>query len=225
MNKKRLFVFFLIMALCFSLIACGDTINNSYSESILSEGTKESSGIERSNQDDPYDEVSEPSEEPYVMSDSERYVYPLVHLGSYSWSSADDIDPDAFVPFYISLNSIGVELDKSGGIDQKYGNYMFPADSMEATVQQYFAFDVPPDYIRTSQYYDAEKNAYWTGGIGSVVDQKIISESQEGDILTIHFESSITLTDYNDAWNCIVKVDLSGENHRYVSFESDRKKD
>lgn len=145
----------------------------------------------------------------------------LYQLGSESWDSAEQIEPDAFVVYYIYLCGTGeITMPQDGLRDEEFGNpYMF-ADILEKAVMKHF--DVSPEHIRKSEYYDRERNAYWSGGIGTTVDMEIVGAEREGNQLTLTLDSSITSSDYNDRWNSKVALEVKGDTYQYISYTSFR---
>lgn len=105
-------------------------------------------------------------------------------LFSHSWSSPDELNPDAFFEFYETLVVSG-DTEKLLNSDGKAEAYI-PEEVVETTVQKYF--DISPEYMRKCIYYREERKAYEVGGIGCVRDVKFIKKETKGDIVKLYFE-------------------------------------
>lgn len=145
-------------------------------------------------------------------------------LGQNNWDKAEDISPDAFVVFYFTLPLINqLTIPEDYDIDKTYGNPLIPADDLVSTIQKYFDFKIPKDYIKKSEYYDKNENSYYTGGIGSTVDIKATKAKQENNQLTLWYDAWINSTDYKDNWGGTVTVILDDDGEfKYQSFSSSR---
>lgn len=152
----------------------------------------------------------------------QNILLPLCYnLGQNNWDKAEDISPDAFVVFYFTI--IDELTLQDYAIDTTYGNPLIPADDLESTVQKYFDFEIPKDYIKKSEYYDKNENSYYTGGIGSTVDINPTKAKQENNQLTLWYDAWINSTDYKDNWDGTVTVFLDDEGgFKYQSFSTNR---
>ncbi|MFA9381070.1 MAG: hypothetical protein ACERKO_08420, partial [Acetanaerobacterium sp.] len=104
----------------------------------------------------------------------EQYAHAFVfNLGRDSWERAEQIEPDAFVVYYIYLCGTGeVTRPMDVPIEEEFGSPYMPEEVLEAAVMRHF--DITPEHIRKSKYYDKEKGFYWSGGIGTTVDMEIV---------------------------------------------------
>ena len=152
----------------------------------------------------------------------QNILQPLTYsLGQNNWDKAEDISPDAFVVFYFTLPLIDeLAIPEDYGIDKTYGNPLIPADDLETTVQKYFDFHIPKDYIKKSQYYDKDLNSYFTGGIGSTINIEIKEVEIIDNELSIVYNAWIN---YGDNWNGTVN-DILNDNgeFKYQSFSTNR---
>ena len=151
---------------------------------------------------------------------TEIYLHPFIYqIGSRSWNSPQELDPDAFVDFYYSLGGKGgrITIPDDGPIDKEFGNRLIPEEIVEQVVQDYF--DIEIDQIRKSQYYNSDKHSYCTGGIGSTVDIKATHAERNQDFLIIQYESNINSDTYQANWSGSVIVRLKEDGkYKYISY-------
>lgn len=154
----------------------------------------------------------------------EKYIYPFSYsIGRESWDSPLELEPDALVIFFFSLSLIGeVTIDEEVyPKDGEFGNPMIPSEFLESTVQKYL--DVPADQIRRSTYYDSEQDAYWTGGIGSVIQLFFDDAEQDGSLLRINFTARIDASEARRQWKSRVTIQLKEDGgFRYLSYEREK---
>ncbi len=142
-------------------------------------------------------------------------------IGRESWSDPKQIEPDAFVVYYIYLCGRGeVEIPVDVPIEEEYGNPYMPQEDLEKAVMSHF--DVTPEHIRKSEYYDKEKGFYWTGGIGSLVDTEIVGARWEGKHLTLTMKSCIISSEAILRWDKEVVLEVDGENYKYISYTTEQ---
>lgn len=142
-------------------------------------------------------------------------------LGMKSWNSAKEIEPDALVVYYIYLCGTGeVERPYSGLNDPEFGNPFMFGDALEQAVMSHF--DVTPEQIRKSNYYDKERKAYWSGGIGTLVDMEIVGAKWDGKQLTLTMKSSITSSVSVLRWNQKAVFEVDGEEYKYLSYTTEQ---
>lgn len=96
---------------------------------------------------------------------AETYVYPMIPSGrllQYDWSSPEEMEADHLF-FYLCFNNLlGMEKDFEGCFAP---GATAPAAEVEAAIREYF--DVPVEYLRTSQFYRADGDCYeMIGGFG-----------------------------------------------------------
>lgn len=208
---KKIYIF-ILLCLCITAFSISkdkvEAESNRIEENYL-EPAQESRHMETSSND------AEALEQQY-----QKYIDPFVYqIGSKSWSTVDEVDPDAFVVFFFSLwEDEPMPMSSDYQRDEKFGNLMIPAQVLEQTVQQYF--DVESEYIKKSHYYDADKDAYWTGGIGSTADLKVTGATRRGDSLKIEFSGKIVSSIYHANWtgNVTVKI-FENDTYQYVSYQ------
>ena len=138
-------------------------------------------------------------------------------LGRDSWDNPKQIEPDALVVYYIYLCGTGeIERPYCGLNEPEFGNPFLFGDALEQAVMSHF--NVTAEQIRKSNYYDKERKAYWSGGIGTTVQIDIINAKQEGKTLTLTLYNSIGSSVYNAHWNSTVVLEVDGEDYRYLSY-------
>lgn len=138
-------------------------------------------------------------------------------LGMNTWDDAAKLEPDALVVYYVYLCGTGeVAMPKNTPIEEYFGNPYMPAKELEAAVMKHF--DVTPQQIRKSQYYDKKRNAYWTGGIGTTADTEIVGAKLEGNKLLLTMNERIMSTDYKACWFCKVALEVNGEDYKYLAY-------
>ena len=148
----------------------------------------------------------------------EAFMYPV---GRESWDDPKQIEPDAFVVYYIYLCNTGeVERRLDVPIEEEYGSPYMPQDDLEKAVMSHF--DVTPEHIRNSEYYDKEKGFYWSGGIGTLVDMEIVGARWEGKRLTLTMESCILSSEATLRWDNEVVLEVDGESYKYISYTSEQ---
>ncbi len=148
----------------------------------------------------------------------EAFMYPV---GRESWDDPKQIEPDAFVVYYIYLCNTGeVERRLDVPIEEEYGSPYMPQDDLEKAVMSHF--DVTPEHIRKSEYYDKEKGFYWSGGIGTLVDMEIVGARWEGKRLTLTMESCIISSEATLRWDNEVVLEVDGESYKYISYTSEQ---
>ena len=177
---KRWFGVFCSLLLTITMTAC-----NAQSEPVAPE---ENSTNESNIADD--DQI------PQSLKQYRKYVDPFAYeIGRESWNDAEKVDSDAFVVYYIYMGTTDeVEISSDYPKDKEYNNPLIPAEVLERFVQKHF--DVTTEHIRKSQYYDADKHAYWSGGIGTTVDLYTVGVEETDDLLTIRYIRHIVSTDY-----------------------------
>lgn len=144
----------------------------------------------------------------------EAFKYPV---GRESWNDPMQIEPDAFVVYYIYLCGTGeVERRLDVPIEEEYGSPYMPQEDLEKAVMSHF--DVTPEHIRKSEYYDKEKGFYWSGGIGTLVDMEIVGARWEGNRLTLTLKSCIISSESTWRWNNEVVLEVDGESYKYISY-------
>jgi|GEM_PF-2476164 len=220
MKKTILGYLSLLFALC-SLTACTTPKFTPRSATETSSELQNKSSIEEHSvvqESVTSKEEIEKSTEKY--KDFEKHVEPFVYsIGRTSWDDAEEIEPDALAEYYIYLGLTDeVTFSSDYPTDKEFGNPLIPADALEKGVQKHF--DVSAEHIRKSQYYDAENNAYWTGGIGTTVDIYVVDMEQKGDLRTIDFEARIESSDYKASWDGTIVVQLTEDNnYKFISYE------
>ena len=148
----------------------------------------------------------------------EAFMYPV---GRESWDDPMQIEPDAFVVYYIYLCGTGeVERRLDVPIEEEYGSPYMPQEDLEKAVMSHF--DVTPEHIRKSEYYDKEKGFYWSGGIGTLVDMEIVGARWEGKRLTLTMESCIISSEATLRWENEVVLEVNGESYKYISYTSEQ---
>ncbi len=148
----------------------------------------------------------------------EAFMYPV---GRESWDDPMQIEPDAFVVYYIYLCNTGeVERRLDVPIEEEYGSPYMPQEDLEKAVMSHF--DVTPAHIRKSEYYDKEKGFYWSGGIGTLVDMEIVGARWEGNRLTLTLESCIISSEATLRWENEVVLEVDGEDYQYISYTSEQ---
>ncbi len=148
----------------------------------------------------------------------EAFKFPV---GRESWDDPMQIEPDAFVVYYIYLCGTGeVEMPVDVPIEEEYGNPYMPQEDLEKAVMSHF--DVTPEHIRKSEYYDKEKGFYWSGGIGTLVDMEIVGARWEGNRLTLTVKSCIISSESTWRWNNEVVLEVDGEDYKYISYTSEQ---
>ncbi len=148
----------------------------------------------------------------------EAFKYPV---GRESWNDPMQIEPDAFVVYYIYLCGTGeVERRLDVPIEEEYGSPYMPQEDLEKAVMSHF--DVTPEHIRKSEYYDKEKGFYWSGGIGTLVDMEIVGARWQGKRLTLTLDSSIISSEATLRWENEVVLEVDGENYKYISYTSEQ---
>ena len=148
----------------------------------------------------------------------EAFMYPV---GRESWDDPMQIEPDAFVVYYIYLCGTGeVEPPYCGLNDPEFGNPFMFGDALEQAVMSHF--DVTAEHIRKSSNYDKERKAYWTGGIGTLVDMEIVGARWEGKRLTLTLESCIISSEATLRWDNEVVLEVDGESYKYISYTSEQ---
>lgn len=203
MSKKWLSIFCCLL-LIITLTAC----NTQLESAALEENSTSESNI------------ADDDQTPQSLKQYRKYVDPFAYqIGRESWDDAEKVDPDAFVVYYIYMGATDeVEFSSDWPKDQEYNNPLIPEDVLEQFVQKHF--DVTAEHIRKSQYYDADKHAYWSGGIGTTVDLYTVGAEQTDDSLTIRYIGHIDSTDYLATWdgNIILRLEEDG-NYKYVSYK------
>jgi len=158
--------------------------------------------------------------------DFEKHVEPFAYsIGRTSWDDAEEIEPDALAEYYIYLGLTDeVTFSSDYPKDKEFGNPLISADVLEKGVKNHF--DVSSEHIRKSQYYDAENNAYWTGGIGTTVYIFVVDTQQNEDLRIIDFKAKIESSDYNASWDGTIVVQLTEDNnYKFISYEQNNIKE
>ena len=148
----------------------------------------------------------------------QKHMIPL-HVAmiiSTSWTDANVIDSDNFLYYYASA------FLQSGGsfygydTDDMYG-VLIPADEVEPFVQDHF--NVTVEHLRTGEYYDADKNVYMFGGLGSASDSVVTSAEQTGKLMSIWYDT-IGAVGYLYAQG-VVTIEVNGDDYKYISNENE----
>ena len=148
---------------------------------------------------------------------AEAFKYPV---GRESWSDPKQIEPDALVVYYIYLCGTGeVERPYCGLNDPEFGNPFMFGDALEQAVMSHF--DVTPEQIRKSKYYDKDRKAYWSGGIGTTVVIDLLNAKQEGKTLTLTLYNYIESSVYNAHWKSKAVLEVDSEGYKYISYTRD----
>lgn len=203
-----------LLTACATSKFTSDTIERSSALSQDDSSIEESSGIQ-----DTSTNQMESENLARNYKDFEKHVKPFCYsIGRTSWDDAKEIEPDALVEYYIYLGLTDeVTFPSDYPKDKEFGNPLIPADVLEKGVKNHF--DVSSEHIRKSQYYDAEKNAYWTGGIGTTVDIFIVDTQQNEDLRIIDFKAKIESSDYNASWDGTIVVQLTKDsNYKFISY-------
>ena len=146
----------------------------------------------------------------------EKYITPIVKSGVYgNWENAEDINPRYLFEFYQYSGNL-YDYDSKGN----HATYYYNQEKVENFIMKYF--DVTSDYLKESEQYEKDKNAYSLLGInGGEIPTKITAAKQEDDILTINYE----ILDINGETYMICESNIKlidKDNYKYISSSLDR---
>ena len=115
---------------------------------------------------------------------AETYVYPMIPSGrllQYDWSSPGEMEADHLF-FYLCFNNLlGMEKDFEGCFAP---GATAPAAEVEAAIREYF--DVPVEYLRTSQFYRADGDCYeMIGGFGGGGWQSVLDYAEQDGVIEL----------------------------------------
>lgn len=115
---------------------------------------------------------------------AKTYVYPMIPSGrllQYDWSSPAEMEADDLF-FYLCFNNLlGMEKDFEGCFAP---GATAPAAEVEAAIREYF--DVPAEYLRTSQFYRADGDCYeMIGGFGGGGGLSVLDYAEKDGVIEI----------------------------------------
>jgi len=182
----------------------------------------------------PTPESSQPVEDiPDLSTATALYLDPLVSGGDvwfYSWDSLADIRADDFITMCTVHNYLELPRDFEGVYLPGYQNP--PARDVESALAE--VFGIQSDYLRTSQFYDAEKGTYALIMGGNSGWSTLATDMEEqGDKLTISVAEECPLDEdsmpanavkMNDIWVIplgvlTVQIPDDGAPFRYISYD------
>lgn len=129
-----------------------------------------------------------------------------------SWSDPATIESFRYGTFYgqNALNNAKYSPEQYAIEDTP--NYEIPQNIFEEFIQLYF--NVSSDYLRTSRFYDSEKEIYtgFLAGGGIPVEYNVESVQKNGSIEEVTYIA----TDENGATKITIGIDQSGDHFKFV---------
>lgn len=127
--------------------------------------------------------------ESWEMADN--YLSPIFAAGitNESWSRGEEIDADNLLSFYMAVayeRRFDLPFPEIVGYDDER-NRLLPEKEVDEIVQRFF--EVTPEHLHTSAFYNAETKTYIEHGLGGASSYKITNVTLNGDTMEIDFES------------------------------------
>lgn len=129
-----------------------------------------------------------------------------------SWSDPETIESFRFGTFYGQNAFNNPKYSPEQYAIEDTPNYEIPQNIFEEFIQLYF--NVSSDYLRTSRFYDSEKEIYtgFLAGGGIPVEYNVESAQNNGSIEEITYIA----TDENGATKITIGIDKSGDHFKFV---------
>lgn len=141
----------------------------------------------------PVQETIEPNlpQQEFDLKELSRLHTPLIHgvTPNCNWESPQEIDADRFPIYYQYLVSRCPEFKDESAIqkDLEQG-VLIEQEAMEQVVLSHF--DLTAEYLRSGEeWYRPQQQAYELCGIGGAWSSEITGASQEGDLLTMEYDT------------------------------------
>lgn len=138
-------------------------------------------------------ETIEPNlpQQEFDLKELSRLHTPLIHgvNPNCNWESPQEIDADRFPIYYQYLVSRCPEFKDESAIqkDLEHG-VLIEQEAMEQVVLSHF--DLTAEYLRSGEeWYRPQQQAYELCGIGGAWSSEITGASQEGDLLTMEYDT------------------------------------
>ncbi|MGI6498348.1 MAG: DUF6070 family protein [Oscillospiraceae bacterium] len=135
---------------------------------------------------------------PPDLSDTEAlamaYLYPIAYSNATQtdWSDPTDLEPWQFAAMYAFAEVWSADIPESEYVyEEGRPCYYENQDVVEGYIRQYF--DIAPEYLRQSDWYRSEHNAYsfaMDGGVGFVYNPQVLQAEYDGAThqLTLHLD-------------------------------------
>ena len=113
---------------------------------------------------------------------TEEFLVSMSRSGitAHSWNSVEEIPVDNLMLFYVAKNDI------SNNNNINWDTTPIKANDVELYITKYF--DISPDYLHNSKYYDSNSNAYQFESLGGAASAKVISAEINGNELILCYE-------------------------------------
>jgi len=146
---------------------------------------------------------------------TDEYLAPLglASISSLSWDNAANIPSHNLGLFYVAK----ISLITSESID--WDTTPHEADEVESLIMQYF--DVTPEYIRTSEYYNSDDNTYVFESFGGAASFKVVDSKMENEALILDYEYYSPADDVSVIREGIITVAIDGNSYKYISCNTE----
>lgn len=128
------------------------------------------------------------------------------------WDDPEELDPESFVYYYASYALIRGD-DTSGWHGSQEYNALIPAEELEPGVQAHF--DVTTEFLRSSDAYIADENAYDFGGLGGAAEAYVTRAARKSDRVELRYDKIDALG--NPLGSGALTVRFTGDSYRYTA--------
>ncbi len=154
--------------------------------------------------DTPQEQVSYVTQQNRSIEENIILLAVQANLSHYSWSTPEEIEPDNLFEYYEAMVIYG-ETEKLAG------EYV-PAETAIRIIQRHF--DVDAGHLKQSGYYDRERDAFYVGGLGNVLDFTVEGSAAEGGNTVITY--AIYFRDELQS-QCEMTVIIADGGYKYLS--------
>ncbi len=143
-----------------------------------------------------------------------EYLAPLAlsSITSTTWSKADEILPHRFGLFYVAKKS---STDNSTNWDIT----PFDAEEVESLVKNYF--DISSEYLRSSDYYDADSSSYTFESLGGAASFKVVDAKLDDQTLLLSYEYYSPADEVSVIRKGVLTIMLGEQSYQYISCLTD----
>lgn len=122
---------------------------------------------------------------------ADDYLSPIFAAGitNESWSRGEEIDADNLLTFYMAVaheRRFDLPFPEIVGYDDE-SNRLLPEKEVNEIVRRFF--EVTPEHLHTSAFYNADTKTYIEHGLGGASSYKITNVTLNGDTMEIDFKS------------------------------------
>ena len=147
---------------------------------------------------------------------TKEYLAPLVlsSITSTTWSNADEILPHRFGLFYVAKKSSADSLNSTN-----WDTTPFDAEEVESLVKNYF--DISSEYLRSSNYYDADSSSYTFESLGGATSFKVVDAKLDDQKLLLSYEYYSPADEVSVIRKGVLTIMLGEHSYRYISCLTD----